>query len=402
MPLMTTSQAAQVNNNNLISQSVTRSAILYVGGTKSVTLTVPYVHFQSHLNLMGGGNLINNSLGCFQIYVLNALRVGSSAPINSVNISIFASFPDSDFAIINPTSHSLVAQGGIQTKVTNVNIDKVFDSTIDAHTSGDQFKGGDTKVDASASPMDKPNIACNPAPVMTRMYPYFTNTSNLDYCANLDMCASSMPMVKPEWIGTDEDEMSLRYLVTKMSYFSVFQMTPSDVVGQSLFVRDLMPGTEFLAIPGGSSVQPTLLSFVSLPFSFWRGSLTYKLVAVCTSVHTARLQICSHVGFQATGLTIDEAFGQYSMIFDIVGTSEITFTFPWRSVTQWKKVCNGSYTDLSDYSMGQFSVRVLNTLQLNESVSNTIDVNVYVCGGPDYELAYIGNNCADWVPSGYG
>jgi len=121
-------------------------------------------------------------------------------------------------------------------------------------------------------------------------------------------------------------------------------------------------------------------------------------VAVASPIHTARVQICSHVGYEAAGLTVDEAFGQYICIFEVRGVSELTIAFPWRSPTEWKKVNNGSNSDTTQYSMGQFSVRVLNPLQSMESISTTIDFNVYYAGGPDFELAYVGNNAIDLSP----
>jgi len=106
------------------------------------------------------------------------------------------------------------------------------------------------------------------------------------------------------------------------------------------------------------------------------------------------------VGYEASGLSVDEAFGQYICIFEVTGVSEITISFPWRSPTEWKKVNNGSNPDTLNYSMGQWSLRVLNSLQAPETVSQAVDCNVYYCGGPDYDLSYLGNNAADLNPVG--
>jgi len=61
-------------------------------------------------------------------------------------------------------------------------------------------------------------------------------------------------------------------------------------------------------------------------------------------------------------------------------------------------VNTGSNVDTASYSMGQFSVRVLNGLQSMESVSPAIDLNVYYAGGSDFELTYLGNNAVDLFP----
>jgi len=246
--------------------------------------------------------------------------------------------------------------------------------------------------------MDLPNVGLNFMPTNDRKYPVLANTANLDYCQVLDTRADSRPIVKPVDTGTTVDEMEIKYLCQKLSYVDSFVVTNVNTVGDAVFVADLCPAFELFNLPQGASFTPTLLSYVSFPFSFWKGSLVFKIVAVASPIHTCRLQICSHVGYEASGLSVNEAFGQYVCIFEVRGVSEITISFPWRSVTEWKKVNTGSNSDTASYSMGQFSVRVLNGLQTMESVSSAIDLNVYYAGGSDYELTYVGNNAVDLFP----
>jgi len=325
---------------------------------------------------------------------MNPLRIGESATSTSVSLSIFASFNGSDFAVINPTGVSIIPQGGIQSKVTNINIEHAMNATLDASSVGDTFEGG-----ATTNSQDLPNIGVNPMPVATRDYPVFCNTANLDYATVLDTAANAGPTPSSDITGTGVDEMDIKYLTSKMSFLETFNVTTTNSMGEAVFVGDLCPAFELFPLPLGASFTPTLLSYVSFPFSFWKGSLVYKLVAVASPIHTARLQICSHFGFEASGLDINEAFGQYVCIFEISGgVNELTLSFPWRSVTEWKKVNTGSNSDTANYSMGQFSIRVLNQLQSMESVSNTIDVNVYFAGGPDYELSGLSSNAIDLNP----
>jgi len=383
-----------VNNGNLRSLSVTKHAILYAGGCRTVDLTVPFLHNKTHLDLRV--NTDDNLLGTFVLYVQNALRTGASSTATNVALTVFASFTGSDFAVINPTSVSIVPQGGIQSKVTNINVEHAAGATIDAHTTGDAFTGG-----ATSAPMDLPNVGVNYTPVVQKDFPMITNTTNIDYCVVLDTVANGMPRTRPTETGTDQDEMDLRWLCQKMSFLQTFLLTSSNVMGEALFTTDLCPAAELFTLPLGATFTPSLLSYVSFPFSFWKGSLVYKIVAVASPIHTCRLQICSHIGYEASGLDVNEAFGQYTCVFEVSGgVSEITLSFPWRSPTEWKKVNTGSNSDTHNYSMGQFSVRVLNPLQAMESVASAVDFNVYYCGGPDYELAYLGNNSIDLIPVG--
>jgi len=109
--------------------------------------------------------------------------------------------------------------------------------------------------------------------------------------------------------------------------------------------------------------------------------------------------ICSHYGFEAAGLTIDESMGQYTTVFQVAnGLSRMRVIFPWRSPSDWKRVNNGSYADATPFSMGQFTVRLLSPLLYNEVVSSSVDVNVFLSGGPDYETAFLGCNAIDVAP----
>jgi hypothetical protein len=247
--------------------------------------------------------------------------------------------------------------------------------------------------------MDLPNVGLNPPPNIPRFYPTLANTSNINYCQVMDT-GTSRAIVKPLDVGTEVDEMSLAYLTQKLSFHSSFVVATSNILGEALFVGDLCPAWELFTLPHNVSFTPTLLSYVSFPFSFWKGSLVYKIVAVASPVHTCRLQICSHIGFEASGLDVNTAFGQYICTFEIgAGVREITVSFPWRSPTDWKKVNTGSNSDTANYSMGQWSIRVLNPLQAPETVSAAIDCNVYMAGGPDFELAYLGENGIDLLPA---
>jgi len=137
MPLMTSLQAQAVQNGDLRSLSVTKHAILYAGTCTSVDLTIPYIHPRSHLDLRTPTD--TNTLGSFLIYVMNPLQTGPTAVSTSTSLSVFASFTGSDFAVINPTSVSIVPQGGVMTKITNINLDNVASATLDAHQGGDEF-----------------------------------------------------------------------------------------------------------------------------------------------------------------------------------------------------------------------------------------------------------------------
>jgi hypothetical protein len=390
-PLMNAEQATSVYANHLTSISVAQHMILYAGRNQSVEMKIPYVHPYKYLNMMNDSDW--NSLGTLLIICWSPLRVGDEATSTSAALSLFAKFESVSFQVVNPTSVTVVPQGGVQSSVKNINLSgAIINGTVDAKSGADSFQGGSTQ----ATLQDKPNWGVNPFPVMQRTLPNLTNNKNVDFCEVLDADPGMMMPVTSQTTVVADDEMNFGYLCSKYSYHSTFQLSSTNVLGEAIFVGNLCPCDEFITAPQGTTLSVSLLSFISLPFSFWRGSLRFKLVAVCSPMHSARLQVCSHVGFKSEGLDINAAFGQYVCIFDISGgVNELIVEFPWRSQTDWKKVINGSYPDIHNYTMGQFSVRVLNPLQAPEVVASTVDIMVFVAGGEDFRLGYLGNNSGD-------
>jgi len=251
----------------------------------------------------------------------------------------------------------------------------------------------------SGAPADKPNFALNPVPVAPRVYPNLANASQVDYGVHMDLVGGEVPKVTPMTTGIFEDEMSMSWLLKKLSYLKTVTLTTAMVSGDVLAALDLCPCSELFYKPFGATFPLSLPSYISMPFTFWQGSMIFKIVVVASGSHTARLQICSHYGFEAVGLSIDAAMGQYTALFEVNGVSEVTVKFPWRSPKDMKLVPAGAFAESTEYSMGQFSLRVLTPLQAPEVVSTSVDVNIYYRMGDDTRLGFVGANLADMVVS---
>jgi len=273
----------------------------------------------------------------------------------------------------------------------------VMNASIDAgNGTTDSFQGGATDMKV---PMDKPNVCLNPGPALVRIVPNLCNSVGIEYAQQLDLAAASLPHVTPTITGLADNEMSLDMMLQTPSYQSTFQIAATDLPNAILFSADLGPCQEFFQAALNDVVDMSLLSFACLPWSFWRGGIVFNLEVIATQYHNCKLMICSHYGFEASGLSVEEAMGQYLTVFEVAaGVSTIKVVFPWRSPTQWKNVCNGSYADATPYTMGQMSVRLLSPLQYNETVTSTIDVNVSISGDTDFMVSSLSNNAIDVVP----
>jgi len=395
-PLQNIDQALRIYNGSITSVTAAPHILAFGGRNQSVELRVPFNHPQDYLSLVSDN--VFNTCGTFLVSCMTPLRVGPTAASTSVTISVFARFEDTSFQVINPLVDSLVttkavAQGGVQSSVSNYNFQNAaISGTVDAKKGNDQFRGGDS---SATVPCDKPNWGINPLPQQPRPYPTVATAVNIEFGQVLDLQTGALASTAETGFGVDE--MDFRMMTSCFTYFDSFVVSNTIVIGQSVYKNEICPGSETADVAEGDIFQPSLLTYVSLPFSYWRGAIRYKLIAVASPVHSLRLQICSHIGFDADGLTVNQAFGQYTCVFDVNGTSTVIVEFPYRSPTRLKKVMNGSYSDNSPFSMGQFSVRVLNPLQAPEIVSPVIDVMVFIAGGADYQVSHLSTNATDFT-----
>lgn len=244
-----------------------------------------------------------------------------------------------------------------------------------------------------------PNMSLNPPPTIKRDYPTLSNTTSVRFGEFLDMDGGNLP----HFDGTnrpDMSEMSLDSLLReRMWYLGKFTMSTSDPAGRILHTFDLGPCSELFTAGLGDTLTLSGFSYFCLPFTLWRGGIKIKLVSVGTAYHTGQVYVTSQFGYEAKGLTPTEVLNQNASLMVVGGIREQTFTFPWRSPTEWKRVNNGSNQNAMRYSMGQGSVVVCNPLTAPETVSTSITFRVYIGGSDDFEVASIGSNLIDYLPN---
>jgi hypothetical protein len=207
-------------------------------------------------------------------------------------------------------------------------------------------------------------------------------------------------LFEPSELGTTIDEMSFQHLrKDTKSYMTTVEWSAQQLEGEVLYTGELTPCPGVLEATQGLTFQPTLLEYTVLPFTLWRGSLKLMVQIIGSKVHTGRLAICTHYGRTSDSIPFSQAMAQYAHIFNF-SAEENTFEveFPWRAQQQMLRVPSGAYPDLTDFSMGEFSIRVLNPLQTMESVAQSVSLNLYWSAGDDFETDFLGANSIDLSP----
>lgn len=207
--------------------------------------------------------------------------------------------------------------------------------------------------------------------------------------------------------GTTEDEMALKYVVTKYSQLCSFAMATNDTTGTRLW-GTLTNLTNFWYRLGATKpfcnvappqqgvtancILPTGLMYWSNFFRYWRGGLKFRFSFGKCKLHAGRV-IVGFVPYPALGarngqnnanipaLEVTSSLPQpfsYSAVFDLKDASEFEFEVPYTSPYAWTPV-NG-YT-------GGITMTVLDPLIANGECSTNIPVLVEVCAMDDFDFA---------------
>lgn len=185
---------------------------------------------------------------------------------------------------------------------------------------------------------------------------------------------------------TDEDEMSLKYLLSIPTYMGIVNWpvatASSDTPLYTLLVQPRILRSQQTDVVGlytttYSCAAP--LSYMSNFFKYWRGSIKLTINVVKTIYHSGKLLVTWTPYKAASVVAPTRATSVYSLrqIMDIREQSTITLNLPY--------LVNRPYLDnLSDYS-GTVDIFILNELRAPETAAQSVDLEFYYTAGDDFE-----------------
>lgn len=180
--------------------------------------------------------------------------------------------------------------------------------------------------------------------------------------------------------GTDQDEMSLGYLLSISSQQGVGSFSTSTNRDAALYTLDLTPRTMSGSDLSGTVQGTTPLSFVAGFFRQYRGSIEVTIEFSKSALHSGRVVIGflpfnqGQVNLPSTSLTND----YLSQILDLRTSVRTQFVCPFQAPT--------AYLDTSE-SMGTFFIICLDPLRGPDTASPEIDFTVSIRAGTDFEFA---------------
>lgn len=365
--------------SNRASFSINQCVYLSANTNTSAVMNIPFNHIQGYIDLTNpDDNIQVKSMGYIYVVVMNQLAA-AAASTTTVSVSLFSRFLNSEFKV----PRFLKPQGN-STSIIN-NWKNVAGATMPISTKGD-----DIDLGLEIPGLDKPNIPMATGVVLPRSHNFMNFSTGFEFNDKLQIESCGQALTTTETFATDMDEMAMDFLKRKFSYLSTVTFDGRLTPGSIIDTWSISPFPLQSKMLINKNLEVPLLTYISYPFEFWRGGITFKFQVVATSFQTGKLFFAINFGSVVPSTDLAQATSQYGAAFELnQGTNEFEYTIPYVALTSFKKIPNSTALTLNS-CLGCCSLLVLQPLVSPNNTPTSIEINVYVAGGDDFELHTIG------------
>jgi len=219
-------------------------------------------------------------------------------------------------------------------------------------------------------------------------------TDKTDTTEKLALDSANAVSIAPgilNWSPQD-DEMELKSLMSRWSYLTTIQYGVADAADACLANVLVRP---IVAVTNSLENHYPIVSYCSLPFAFWRGTLRYKIQVVAAAMHKGRLRVVWDpypvTGYSNNGNYFNAA---YTQILDLEGEREIVIDVPYAAIRPMLEntitgtvVSNTITAGGVTTDNGTLTVYVLNPLVTpNTTAAQPVYLNIFISAGDDFQL----------------
>lgn len=371
----------ELARNHMAGLSSYQKMIVDASATHEATMVVPFAANTTAWNLLVDGL---QSLGTLEVHVLNVLR-SAITPVTA-SYSLYASFEDVEITVPTPLSAVIPAatdlvvtsKSGCKIMTTKQKLARKDKYLLKVAALNEMREADRVKLEShllSAYSEDVPDA---------QIADDFQNLPAKDYTYNNSDNSTSMSLSREEKtcipdMSRTSSAMDMSEILSRESLLQRFAWSVNDTFDTVLQTFFVSPQ----AVNHQNGVYfPTMLAYLSLFFRFWTGPIHYKLTVAKTAFHSGRLRI-SYLPEARTGgvdaTTLDNA---YNFIWDLSESNEFSFEVPYVGVTPVKRLAN--LFGLSGSNVGEaivpgrLAVSVLVPLIASETVSDSVDVNLWI------------------------
>jgi len=241
----------------------------------------------------------------------------------------------------------------------------------------------------------RPPVTKNPEPYRPTPSSQLATTNTPDTAIKLTVDEKQELTIDPGIAGLGpEDPMSIQNIASRESYLTKFTWNMGTAPETLLWNARVDPVQWDVSggIPFAYHFPATAMA--ALPFKYWTGTLKFRFQIVCSAFHKGRLKFV----YDPVFLNSNEYNTNYIEIVDIADTQDFTI-----------EIGNGQQTTLLEHALpgedqvsqqhgtqslvyrpygnGVVGVFIVNELTTpNSTVTNDIDINVFISAGDDFEV----------------
>lgn len=360
-------------------------------------LVVPYCLPWKYIDLDSGDNI---DMGSLQIYVLNPLKIANDVP-PTVSVSVFLNFEDVEIAGMTsfdlPVAQAAIKEArikserglisgvmeGVSTIAGTLKTIPVISSTAGLVERAANGIGALAKSFGFC----KPNDVSNWAPRILRNW-NFAYSHGLENAPKMALDPENAITPAYELLGSHPEEMRLDHLFSTPALVAVYDWTDASKVVATIPMKPSLCFSKNGAnVDGITGViySPTVLSWASMPFKYWRGSLKICIQVTCSAFHSGRLRVSwePSVPFptDSSDIYLNNGANRVNHVMDIQTETEFYATIPYLRNISWLR------TD-SDACNGYVAIEAINHLTHPEKPIPPVYINIWLAAGPDFQVAY--------------
>lgn len=394
------------HNMNITTKSQQPSMLLDVRESAAI-FSMPYISpsdfYNRETNIFGWGR--------FFITVVSPLDAGTTN--FDARVSVYVNFTDVEFGAPMVSQSSVAPRKGFGAKVIESSTltdggtisnalratSKVISGlhaipSLSSVAAPASWVAGTAAGLASSLGYSKPDVEDGITTMAKVFDRYGSVADGNDASIPLGISATNSVSRSAHFSVRDDDEMSWNYLKTRSALIPAsgassaahipYNWSSTNASGDTIASFRVSPRGIF-ALDQVVHTNTTIVAtgppcyYLANLFTFWRGSMKFKMKLVKTDFHTGRLQVTftpakNNVPIMPTLQTSDVSLRE---IIDIRTADEFEFITPFMQ--------ESSYLLMSEWS-GVLEIKVLNPLRSPETTSQSIDLWLVVGGGDDLEF----------------
>lgn len=334
------------------------------------------------------------------VFIMDPLATGAGSS-TTVSVSVHCIFKEAEFYVPKVGNLSWQNQGKIENFEAESflnNLWRLPTTILDNVASGLKVVAGDL-IDYGRGMVKQltgfhnPNIPAIDKRVLSTFRNFPNNVDQPVHLEVMDNHAQFSRVYDDYYFRTDQDEMDLRYLLSKPTFVGKFSVSSSTVVGKNLFAYPMTPMVEVKVTGRESSTSfNSPMRTIYEASRFWRGGLKLHIQAVCTNFHFCKMLVLKQYAVTAGVLgstTVPKYEDVHNMNVDTLefsaGGQIQTIDLPYCSNLRQLECTKDVMFNMVNH--GMVYAYLVQPLVYNGNVPTTVTFNVYISGAEDLEFS---------------